>query len=285
MLDGCRRARGVVVYRWLFAALALLTSAAHAHDTWLIAEAPNAARDYWSVALTTGASFPALGSAAQTRRIARALSYFDGRSVPLLPAPANAQALPFRVVAADTPVITVVVSLHALDIALAPDLVATYVRDELGGEASVLERYRARGQWRERYTKNAKTIIRRAGGSPDVATTHAVGLPYELVPRVDPTLRAPGAALGVCARADGAALDGAFAPIHIGLVEADGSQAWRKADGDGCATFRPATTSGFLLRSVLLRPVERDDLDWESHFASLTVHSAAAPTPPTENSP
>ncbi len=271
--------------RWLFLAFALFTSVAHAHDTWLVAQAPQGSQDYWSVALTTGHAFPAFGSGSRPERVARAELSSGARTVPLLPLPASDEALPFRVVAADSPVLVANVLLQALDTTLAPDSVATYVREELGGEASILDRYRASAQWRERYTKNAKVIIRRTGRSPDPDTTRAHGLPYELVPRTDPTLRAPGDALGVCARTDGAPVAGAHAPIHIGLVEADGGLVWRKAGDDGCVTFSPSTTDGFLLRSVLLRPVERSDLDWESHFASLTVHHAVPNIPTTENSP
>jgi hypothetical protein len=73
--------------------------------------------------------------------------------------------------------------------------------------------------------------------------------------------------------------------VHIGLVDVDGSSTWQAADADGCVRVRPRTADGYLLHSILIRPVDRGDVDWESHFASLTVRRTAVSSSPLRSTP
>jgi hypothetical protein len=217
--------------------------------------------------------------------VARAELITGTGTVPLVAMTPNARTLPFRVVADDEPLKVAVVALWPLDIELQSDAVERYVRDELGGEASFTERFRSQGRWRERYTKNAKTLIRTGGGRADSIATQPHGLNYELVPSIDPTLTQAGTAFEVCAFADNRRVTAKQARVHIGLSEANGRNTLQPADRRGCALVRPLSADAYLLHSVLILPIEQSDADWESHFAALTVHRAVFSSSPLRSQP
>lgn len=270
-------------------ASALVASRAAAHDTWLAPRAPVDGDAQWTLELTTGHDFPSLEQAPSLARVQRAEAITSAAVLPLLPRTPRSDARPFRVLVERGPVVAAVVALRPATTALDEAAVARYLAGELGEWPALRERHRRLGHWRERYTKNAKSLLRidAAGAAPDAdgVATRPHGLPYELVPRSDPTRRAPGEALVVCAFADGAPVRDPFVPPRIGLVEADGSTSWVVAGADGCATVRPSGIDGYLLRSVLIRPLDSPLADWDSHFATLTVGSATArPSTPAEES-
>lgn len=270
-----------------FLVLVACCASASAHDTWLAPEPPSDARGYWTVQLTTGHEFPALGAAAKPERVERAELITSRRRVPLVALTATAHALPFRVVADEheDAVSVAVAVLRPYDIALTPELVDVYIRDELGGDEEILARYQSQGRWRERYTKNAKALIRASGAAPAEIATRPHGLAYELVPAIDPTLVDAGESFQVCAYANSRPVRREQARVHVGLVDADGSSSSHVADRDGCVRIRPSATEGYLLHSILIGPVDRGDVDWESHFAALTVRRAAASSSPLRSQP
>lgn len=254
-------------------------SSAAAHNTWLAPESPTDARKYWALMLSTGHAFPQQDEAPSERMVARADLLSSRRSVALFPLKATQGALPFRVVSDDDPVQVAVVALKPGDVTLTPEAVAVYLREELGDDAAVRERFVTLGRWRERFTKNAKALLRLHGDAPAAVAMQPHGLAYELVPSVDPTLLPGGTPFEVCAYADDRRVRRDDVRIQIGLIDANGHASTQPGNADGCATVAPATAGGYLLHSILLRPVERDDVDWESHFAALTVVRAVAPLP------
>jgi hypothetical protein len=264
----------------------LLASCALAHDTWLLPHAPGRDRAQWTLDLTTGHDFPAPEHAPSSARVRRAEAIAATATLPLLPRTARKDALPFGVLVEREAVVAAVVGLRQTTTTLDDAAVDRYLAGELGEWPALRERHRRLGHWRERYTKNAKALLRIGdGGDSGGVASRAHGLPYELMPRTDPTRRAPGDPLVVCAFADGAPVRNPFVPLRVGLVEADGRATWQVAGDDGCATVRPATTDGYLLRSVLIRPLDAPHADWDSHFATLTVGSATArPSTPAEES-
>jgi hypothetical protein len=92
---------------------------------------------------------------------------------------------------------------------------------------------------------------------------------------VDPTQLKAGDTLPVCAYADGKAV----AKAYIGFVDANGAASFKRADQKGCVRFKLKQASGYLVRGVHLRPTDLPDLDWLSHFASLTVFDASKSEP------
>ncbi len=217
--------------------------------------------------------------------MARAELITSTRTVPLVEMTPNGRTLPFRVIADDEPLNVAVVALWPLVIELESDAVDRYVRDELGGEASFTERYQTQGHWRERYTKNAKVLIRTSGARADAMATQPHGLSYELVPSIDPTLAQAGTAFEVCAFANNRRVTATQARVHIGLSEADGTTAMQPADQRGCVRVQPNGVDPYLLHSVLILPIEEFDADWESHFAALTVHRAVFSSSPLRSQP
>lgn len=269
-----------------FFAGTLVASCALAHDTWLLPRAPERDSTQWTLDLTTGHDFPAPEHAPSSARVRRAEAIAATATLPLLPRTSRKDALPFGVLVEREAVVAAVVALRPTTTALDEAAVDRYLAGELGEWPALRERHRRLGHWRERYTKNAKALLRIGdGGDTGGVATRAHGLPYELVPRTDPTRRASGDPLVICAFADGAPVRDPFVPLRVGLVDADGSTSWVVAGEDGCATLRPSGIDGYLLRSVLIRPLDAPHADWDSHFATLTVGSATArPSTPAEES-
>lgn len=260
----------------------LAAPCASAHDTWLAARAPAPNGIAWTLELTTGHDFPTLESAPPPSRIARAERIAAAGRLPLLPLAARREAQPFRVLAGDDAVLVGVVELRPRIAVLDEAEVARYLAGELGEAPALVERHRRLGRWRERFAKYAKALLRaQSRTDPAALATRVHGLGYELVPQRDPTLPLAGEPLRVCAYADGAAVRDPYVPLRIGIVQSDGDAGWQLADADGCAAFVPETAGGYLLRSVLIRPLDSPGADWDSRFATLTV----GPSPPASNVP
>lgn len=260
--------------------LLLCCASAAAHNTWFAPQAPDASRKHWVLLLSTGSAFPVQDDAPSERRIARADLVSSSRTLTLFALSPTATALPFRVVADTDEVQVAVAALKPNDVELDPAAVDIYLAEEVGDDPTFRARYTQQGHWRERYTKNAKTLLRMHGDAPAAIATQPHGLAFELVPTVDPTLLDAGTAFEICAYANGKRVRRDDARIRIGLVQADGAATTQPGNADGCAHVMPSTNDGYLLHSILLRSVERDDIDWESDFASLTVGRAAAAAPP-----
>jgi hypothetical protein len=86
----------------------------------------------------------------------------------------------------------------------------------------------------------------------------------------------------VCGYAGGQPVRDLYAPLRIGLVEADGRASWEVADEHGCVRLAPSTRDGWLIRSILIRPLESADANWDSHFAAFTVGIAATVPAPSQ---
>lgn len=259
-------------------------SGAFAHDTWLLAdkspperrESENAEHHELALLLTTGSTFPAPGSSTQPQRLLRANLISDTASVPLLTGKSTDTSLELRGLTRATSAVMAVVQLKPTQIELDPDAVTTYL-EELGGSLSIARRYRASGQWRESYSKNAKMWIRVGTDSAPSSMLKPMNLPYELVPSVDPTGLKAGAKLEVCAFANGKAAGKAY----LGMVTANGEKTLKWTNAKGCTHFKMPTDSNFLLHGISIAESALPGLDWESHFASFTVFDAVKPVAAT----
>lgn len=258
-----------------------LSAIACAHDTWLLANSSiadsattrSAAHRELSLLLTTGSDFPALGSSTEPGSLLRANLISNENSVPLLMGNSSETALGLRGLTVASSVVMAVVQLRPAQIELTPEIVAVYLK-ELGGRLSTSRRYQALGHWRESYSKNAKMWIRVGADAAPASMMRPMNLPYELVPMVDPTRLAAGAKLAVCAFANGKPSGKAY----LGMVAADGTKSTQWSNAQGCASFKIASTSGFLLHGIFITESQQPKLDWESHFASFTVVDAAPKT-------
>lgn len=250
--------------------LLLASLPAAAHDTWLTLAGPKSAEGARvGLLLTTGDAYPERGTGVAPTRLARAEILTTDRRLSLAAGLPRDDALPMEALAGGAPFLVAIATLKPWRIELEEASVAAYLV-ELGNDPKVAERHARLGRWRESYRKNAKALIRRSGREPSVLATKAHGLPYELVPTRDPTLLTSGEVFTVCAHADGKPVG----PVHVGLVDADGSASWRWSGADGCTEVAPRGAH-FLLRSIRLRESEQRDVEWDSDFAALTVFRAA----------
>jgi hypothetical protein len=261
-----------------FITIISLCTAANAHETWLVPGSagvqaePAAGHKKIALALTTGMAFPALGTSTAPARILRANLISADASVPLLVGNSSTEKLELSGLTKSKSAVMAIVQLKPSVIDLPKDKVGEYLI-ELGNPASVKARFEASGTWRESYTKNAKMWVRVGSAAAPKSLMAPMNLPYELVPASDPTVMKVGERLKVCAFADGKAAPNAY----LGLVDAFGQHSHTRADKTGCANFKLPSTSGFLLHAIRIGASSQTDLDWESHFASLTVLDISKP--------
>jgi uncharacterized GH25 family protein len=252
------------------AVLFLLAMRAGAHDTWLVPEqfavAPNAAL---ALDLTSGMGFPALDAAVEPERVARAAYRLAGHATDIAELTAAEHSLRLRMTPADAGVAAIWVELQPRVIELEPDQVEEYLRD-VGASDLVRQRWQASGQrWRERYTKHAKTFVRVGEAGPDRSWSQPVGMYLELVPQSDPTALTDGDDLTIEVLRDGSSLPGfAVGSVREGAASVGALQ---KSDAGGLVTVHLDGAGRWLLRGTLLHAAPGPDVDWESHFTTLTL--------------
>jgi uncharacterized GH25 family protein len=96
----------------------------------------------------------------------------------------------------------------------------------------------------------------------------------EIVPKSDPTQLAAGSALPVEVLRDGSTIAG----FTVAATREGGSGGQlQKTDAGGAATFSLDAPGRWLIRGTLLRAVPGPDVEWESHFTTLTLDVAPPP--------
>jgi hypothetical protein len=221
-------------------------------------------------ALTSGMAFPALDYAVEKERIARSGVRLAGRELPLDVTARGAHALDLHALLPSSGVATAWIALAPRQLTLDPEEVAHYL-EEIGAVETAGEEWRRRPEpkeWRESYTKHAKTFVRVGAG--DDSWRQPVGLKLEMVPEADPTSLRVGASLAVRVLKDGAPAAG----LAIGAVRPGGTRQLVRTDAEGRAVVRLDRAGDWLLAGTDLRALP--DGGWESDFTTLTVTVAAA---------
>jgi hypothetical protein len=151
-----------------------------------------------------------------------------------------------------------------------------YLREEHLEEVS--RRRAQRGQrdapGREAFSRCAKAIVV-AGDGNDEGYDRVLGFTLELVPEQSPTSLRPGDELSIRLLYDGRPLPDA----HVAAVNAaaGGARSEGRTDTEGRARLRLDRDGVWLVRSVHMIPAAGGlDADWESFWASLTLHIAAS---------
>ncbi len=250
--------------------LAFPTLAA-AHPTWFSGTA-SAEHDYANIVLqlTTSHHFPALESAVPPARLQRVSVVTKDTVAPLLVQSSEPDHLQLRSKVAAQNSVWAVAETKASAIELDPATVAIYLT-ELGQPGAVARQYKKTGQWREHYSKHAKSWVQLSGAAADKFMLEPLQLAYELVPSTDLSQLKVNQRFTLCAYAQGKAVPGAF----ITISDHKGGHAQRHADAQGCARFK-RPEGQFLAHSILIKPNADADWDWRSHFATLTYISAQA---------
>ncbi len=257
-----------------FLLLMLLAFQSRAHDTWLMPIAGAEPETEAWLQLSTGDGFPSLGQSSAIERLANAVLVGEKRTRELYALPPSATALPLWAKLGDEDLLVAMATLKPKEIVLEAEKAAQYLREELGDDAAIQARHKKLGTWRERFNKHAKTILRTRVGDGNALALKVFGLPYELVPERDPSSVKVGTRFKVCAYRNGARVKRAF----IGVVQADGSHHAQWSDQKGCVRIRAENENGYMLHSVFIEALNEPNLDWESHFASLTVYQLSPRT-------
>ena len=253
------------------ALLLLFAGSAGAHDTWLLPEtfsvAPGAELVF---ELTSGGEFPALDTAIEPERVARAAYRVAGQVADIVALAPAEHSLRGSASLPEAGVATLWLELKPRTVELTPQEVDHYLA-EIGASDLVKQRWVASGakKWRELYTKHAKTFVR-VGEPPvsDQSWLRPVGMYLEIVPQSDPTKLAAGSELSVQVLRDGSTVAG----FSVGAVrEGGGAAQMQKTDPGGTATFRLDAPGRWLIRGTALRAVPGPDVEWESHFTTLSV--------------
>ena len=256
--------------RLLACALLFLALPAFGHDTWL--QPRRSAVLPGTIAqldLTSGDKFPALEYAVKPERVTVARARLDGKTIDLsIPGPEK-KSLEFRVPLSNSGVAAIWLSLSPQPIELKSSEVKHYL-DEIDAPVALRQAWTsAKGsrQWREIYTKHAKTFVRVGQPKMDRSWSEPVGMALEIVPEKDPTSLRAGDQFPVRVLKNGAPL----ADFSLGIVREGGSQrVFQKTDAKGQVTFKVARSGRWLLRGTELRSTTRQATDWESDFTTLT---------------
>lgn len=251
------------------------TAVASAHDTWLLADALSTpVGTSIAVKLTSGEIFPVDDFAIEPARVSRAIVRLGGTTAPLGAGQLRPKVLRYTWRPARAGIATMAVELLPRTLTLAPDKIAEYL-DEIDATPALRAtwaRIPSPKQWRESYTKHAKTYVRAGDPGADSSFSTPLGLGLELVARSNPTTLRAGDTLTVRVFKNGVAMPG----FHVGAMASGAARASffvTDAMGDARVVFPSA--GRWLLNGTELRRSSKPNLEWESDFTTLTVSVAA----------
>lgn len=253
------------------ALLAASAALAFAHDTWLLPSSLRVqAGQTVTLHLTSGETFPVDDLTIDPARVTRALVRMRGTNTPLTGATSAKAALQYAWKPTRTGVAVIGIELAPKLLTLAPDKIEEYFAD-INANAETRAAWKAIAspkQWRESYSKHAKTYVRVGDGGADTSWKRPLGFALELVPLSDPTAVAPGGSLRVRAMRNGAPLAG----LEVGLQGPGitGTQ-FHTTDRQGDVTLVFPREGLWLVNGTSLRRTTKAGLEWESDFATMTL--------------
>lgn len=250
---------------------------ASAHDTWLLPKAFRLKPEQRSLlAFTSGMIFPKNNYAIKPDRIENAFVLLAAEKTQLTKRQTTPKALEIPVMPPNVGVATAFVELMPKSLSLTPKLVREYL-GEIGATDSLKAVWRNVPQkgnnmkWRESYTKHAKTFFF-VGKEEDVKRDSSwkkpCGMKLEIIPEAHPGLLRAKGTLPVRVLLDGKPL----ANFPVGFVGESGAKSiLQTTNTEGQTTFALPKAGRYLLRGTLLKPLQTNDLEWQSDFTTLTV--------------
>ncbi len=257
--------------RFVAVLFCLVASAALAHDTWIL-PASGSVRPGAAVSfdMTSGMAFPALDHPVAADRLAAASFRLRGKTSEISNRAAGAHALKLTASLGESGIAAVWAESQPRFIELTPKQVEEYL-EEVGAAETVGREWKARGagaRWRENYTKHAKTFVRVGEPGQDSSWKDPVGMAFEIIPEQDPTALSSRDRLTVRLVMHGKPLP----DFPVGLVAAKAKNgSIQKTDAQGRASLGLDRAGWWLLRATHIERSTKPDLDWESHFTTLTV--------------
>lgn len=240
------------------AALALLATAAAAHDTWF--EIHDAAADAGVLALGTGNQFPRHESGIDAKYlVSSGCRSANHQAVPLQPLRDAPDALLLR---AGPGAHSCWAQTAPFDVELAADKVALYLREvgagpELRAQWAQLQR---RGvAWKERYAKHARIVL-----GPGGVDDPGLPMPMAIDAKLETASPRQGQPVVLRVLRDGQPLADFPVELRNGTLPVG---LWRRTDAQG-RVHQPTLPAGrWLLRGIDLR-LQPDDT-WDSRFVTL----------------
>lgn len=252
----------------------LLPHALTAHDTWVLPQRASVnPGQVVSFDLTSGMAFPANEVGVKPERLARASMRMGETVTDLIRESAGKKALRLRARFPDSGVAAIWIESKPRSLELKPAEVKEYLT-EIGAWESVGKRWESEGtgKWRESYTKHTKTYVRVGRPDEDESWSRPVGMDLELVPESDPTQLVAGEELSVRLLENGQPVP----DVAVGLLAGKAkSGSLSKTDSEGRVRLRFERSGWWLIRSTVLEPSSKPDLDWETRFTTLTVFVGA----------
>lgn len=244
------------------------------HDTWILAHQPRVGPgEPISLDLTSGMAFPENEAAVDPDRLARGSARLGEVVVDLSRDGSRKKALRLTARFPSPGIAMVWAESKPRSLELTPAQVREYLA-EIGAWESVGLRWEAEGsgRWRESYTKHTKTYVLVGHPDQDASWTRPAGMELEIVPEKDPTRLLAGEELPVRLLRRGEPVP----DLAVGLVAAGAkSGALLRSDSEGRVRLRFGTAGWWLIRATALDHSSKPDLDWETHFTTLTVFVGA----------
>ena len=248
-----------------------MNGTAGAHDTWLLPRSLSVApQTEVQLDMTSGMEFPVLDYAIEPDRIADAKVRLAGKTVEIPNQSKGEKSLELAAVLQAPGVATIWVDLKPKTLELKPDQVREYL-EEIGAAEDLRKLWageKAPGRWRENYAKHTKTFVLVGDPAGDQSWGDPVGMAFELVPEKDPTVLRAGDTLPI-------RLERAGVPVPdfpVGIVrEGEKSGKLVQTDANGRVSVPFGQSGRWMLRATQLTPATQPELEWESHFTTLTV--------------
>jgi hypothetical protein len=250
---------------------------ASAHDTWLLPKVFRLKAEQRSqISFTSGMAFPRNEHAIKSERVEQAFVLLAGEKTQLAKRELAPKSLEFPIMPPNVGVATVFINLQPKTLDLKPRLVREYLA-EIGASDSLKAVWKKvpntdnTRRWRESYTKHAKTHIfigAEANVRQDSAWKQPCGMALEIVAEAHPGLLRAKTEFPVRVLLDGKALPN----FPVGCLREGSKQGTlQTTDAEGRVSMKLLQKGRYLLRGTLLKPATTSDMDWQSHFTTLTI--------------
>ena len=252
------------------AVLGILTSAAFAHDTWIISDpavVPSGRMLF--VRMSNGEKFPTAESAPAAERIAHAQWRIGNERGTITDFKQDEKELVAGGRVTTDGIAVVAVEFNPKELQLTAEQVSEYL-EEIAAPASVRRAYEEDGVaagWHETFTKHAKTYVRVGSGGDASGALGPVGFSIDFLPDSDPTALKVGDTLAMKVIRGGDELESS--PVFV-VCGDTGETTMPRTNKAGMMLVKITSPGWWMVRTTQLR--RQSAGKWESDFTTMTFH-------------